>query len=65
MKADIATRIAVRAALQIAKSRRRVKDLVPFGAMQIEETPEDVAQREASGGLPLEELAKRLGIKVK
>lgn len=65
MKADIATRIAVRAALQISKSRRRVQDLVPLGAMQIEESPEDVARREANGGLPLEELAKRLGIKVK
>ena len=64
MKADITTKVSVQAARRLAEVRRKVRERIPYGPMQVQESPDEVAQREMSGRpLTLEELAKKLGIR--
>ncbi len=66
MKADISTKITVRAARRLVAMRKKVHDLIPYGPMVVDEDDEDVARREMkSGGQSLADLAKLLGIKEK
>ena len=66
MKADISTRVVIRTAMRLVTLREKVRELVPFGPMTIEESDRDVARREMSqDAASLSDLAKRLGIKEK